>query len=91
MEVAQKTLYVITQLGKQDVEGSLSSCFGTNDRMLRYKRRNYLFYTDTFFGKKVISMLWFSMTQLFENGKGLLKVYGMKSEKEFLSYSEIIL
>ena len=47
-EAAQQTLEVTTQLNKQDVNASLSRRFGTNDRMLRYKRISTLFYTDTF-------------------------------------------
>ena len=45
-EVAQRTLKVTTQLNKQDVNPSLSRRFGTNDRMLRYKRILSLFYID---------------------------------------------
>ena len=48
-EAAQQTFEVTTKLNKQDVNASLSRRFGTNDRMLRYKRISSLFYTDTFF------------------------------------------
>ena len=53
--------------------------------MLRYKRILSLFYTDTFFSKQVISKRGFSMMQLFVSDKGFVKVYGMKSEKEFIN------
>ena len=64
-EAAQQTLEVTTQLNKQDVNVSLSRCFGTNYRMLRYKRILSLFYTDVLFNSKVISKRGFSMMQLF--------------------------
>ena len=82
-EAAQQTLEVTTQLNKQDVNASLSRRFGTNNWMLRYKRISSLFYTDTFFSSKVISKRGFSMMQLFVSDKGFVKVYGMRSEKEF--------
>ena len=64
------TLDVTTQLNKQDADVSLACRFGTDDRMLRYRRINSLFYTDTFYSKKVISKLGFSMMQLFVSDKG---------------------
>ena len=84
-EAAQQTLDVTTQLNKQYVNASLSRRFGTNDQMLRYKRISSLFYTDTFFSSKVISKRGFSMMQIFVSDKGFVKVYGMKSEKEFIN------
>ena len=82
-EDAKRTLDVTTQLNKQDADASLARRFGTNDRMLRYRRINSLFYTDTFYSKKVISKRGYSMMQLFVSDKGFVKVYGMKSEREF--------
>ena len=84
-EVAQQTLEVTTQLNKQDVNASLSRCFGTNNRMLRYKRISSLFYTDTLFSSKVISKRVFSVIQIFVSDKGFFNVYGMKSEKAFIN------
>ena len=80
---AVNTLEVTTQLNRQSMDASLARRFGTNDRMLRYKRINSLFYTDTFFSKKVVSKRGFSMMQLFVSDKGFVKVYGMKSQTEF--------
>ena len=82
-EDAKRTLDVTTQLNKQDADASLARRFGTNDRMLRYRRINSLFYTDTFYSKKVVSKRGYSMMQLFVSDKGFVKVYGMKSEREF--------
>ena len=84
-ETAKRTLNVTTQLNKQDANASLSRRFGTNDRMLRYKRIDSLFYTDTFFSKNVVSARGFSMMQLFVSDKGFVKVYGMKSQSEFVN------
>ena len=82
-EDARRTLDVTTQLNKQDADASLARRFGTNDRMLRYRRINSLFYTDTFYSKKVISKRGYSMMQLFVSDKGFVKVYGIKSERQF--------
>ena len=84
-EVAQRTLDVTTQLNKQDADTSLSYRFGTNNRSLWYKRISSLFYNDIFFSKQVISKREFSMMQLFVSNKGFVKVYGMKSEKEYIN------
>ena len=84
-EVSQRTLDVTTQLNKQDADTSLSCCFGKKIESLRYKRISSLFYTDTFFSSNVISKRGFSMMQLFVSGKGFVKVYGMKSEEEFIN------
>ena len=71
------------QLNRQSVDASLLRRFETNDCMLRYKRIDSLFYTDTFFSKKVVSKRGYSMMQLFVSDKGFVKVYGMKSQTEF--------
>ena len=84
-EVAQHKLDVTRQLNKQDADTSLSCRFGTNNRSLWYKRISSLFYNDIFFSKQVISKREFSMMQLFVSNKGFVKVYGMKSEKEYIN------
>ena len=84
-EVSQLTLDVPTQLNKQDADTYLSRRFGKNDQSIRYKRISSLLYTDTFFIKQVISKIGFSVMQLFVSDKGFVKVYGMKSEKEFIN------
>ena len=48
---AWRTLQVTTQLNHQDADSNMSRRFGTNDRMLRYRRINSLFYSDTFHTK----------------------------------------
>ena len=69
---AWHTLEVTTQLNHQDADSNMSRRFGTNDRMLRYRRINSLFYSDTF-----------HTNQLFVLDKGYMKVHGMKSRKDF--------
>ena len=56
-EVTQRKLDVTAQLKKQDADTSLSRRFGTNNQSLRYNRISYLFYTNTFFRKQVISKI----------------------------------
>ena len=53
--------------------------------MLQYKRMSSMFYTDTFFSKKVVSKRGFSMMQLFVSDKGYVRVYKMKSQTEFVN------
>jgi len=83
-EEASRTLDVTSQHNRQSIDSSLSRRFSSNDRMLRYKRIDSLFYTDTFFSSKVVSQRGFSMMQLFVSDKGFVKVYGMRSQTEFL-------
>jgi hypothetical protein len=49
LESAQRTLEVTTQRRKNTPLESLTRNYSTNDRMLRYKRINELFFIDTFF------------------------------------------
>ena len=49
---AKRTIDITTQVARQDVNTSLSCNFGTNNRMLRYKRIASFFYTDCFFVTK---------------------------------------
>jgi hypothetical protein len=48
-ELAKKSLKQTTQLCRQGADNDLSRQFSTNDRMLRYKRIESQFFTDTFF------------------------------------------
>ena len=52
LATAKRTLKVTTQLNSRNPHSSLSRGFGTNDRMLRYRRINSYFFTDTFFVTK---------------------------------------
>ena len=46
------TINTTTQLNRQDINSNLSRNFGTNDRMFRYRRIKYFFFTDNFFVTK---------------------------------------
>ena len=80
---------VTTQLNNKDADSTLSRRFSNNDRVLRYKRLDSLFHTDTFYIKQVVSKQGFSMMQIFVIGKGFVKVYKMKYDKEFVKALKI--
>ena len=62
----------------------MSRNFGTNDRLLRYKRINTHFFTDTFFvGKGMTSARGFKCVQLFVSDKGFICMVPMVSKGEF--------
>ena len=80
---AKQTLEVTTQLSKQDADSTLSRNFGTNDRALRYRRVNSMFFMDTFLvTAKAKSARGYTMMQLFVSDKGFMKVYGMTSTSQ---------
>ena len=83
IETAWRTLEVTTKLRQQDT-GSLSRNFSTNDRMLRYKRINCAFFTDTYFVTgKTKSTRGNTMMQIFVSDKGLVYIMPIKSRGEF--------
>ena len=86
-EDAQWTLDVTSQHGNHPVNPQLSKNYGTNDRMLRYKRSKEYFYMDTFFstkkgGKSSRGNL---CCQLFVTDKGFLYVVPLKSKSKVMS------
>ena len=73
-----------TQLNWQNADNSLSRHFSTNDRMLRYKRINSTFYTDTLFATdKAKSTRGNKCCQLFVSDKGFVAVYPMETVSQF--------
>ena len=83
VETARRTIDVTTQLKQQDADGSLSRNFSTNDRMIRYRRINSHFFTDTFFiTNKAKSTRGNMCMQLFVSDKGFVYVVPMKSKGE---------
>ena len=83
---AGNTLKVTSQLNKQDADSTISRKFGTNDRMLRYRRINSHFFSDTFYATgSATSIRGYSCMQIFVSDKGFVKVYGMKSPSEFIN------
>ena len=84
--MAERTLQVTTQLNQNVENTSLERNLGTNDRMLRYRRIKSPFSTNTFLVTgKARSTRGFSCMQIFVSDKGFVKVYPMRSSKEFTS------
>ena len=83
---ASKCLKQNTQLCRGGADNDLSRHFSTNDRMLRYKRINSQFFTDTFFvGGDATSTRGNKCAQIFVSDKGYVKVYPMKSKGDFIN------
>ncbi len=73
-----------TRLCRQNADNTLSRHFTSNDRMLRYRRIQSAFYTDTMFAtKKAESLRKNSCCQVFVSDKGFVAVYPMQSQEEF--------
>jgi hypothetical protein len=86
LKAAERTLDVTTQNSKRTDDPTLSRNYGTNDRMLRYKRIDEYFFMDTFFATKKAGKSSRSNTccQLFVTDKGYVYVVPMKSKIEVL-------
>ena len=75
-----------TQLCRQGADNTLSRQFPTNDRMLRYRLINSVFFTDTFFvTAKGKSTRGNTCAQIFASDKGFVMIYPMQSKSMFLS------
>ena len=72
-----------TQLCRHNADNTLSRNLSTNDRMLRYRRLQSVFFTDTLFALKHKSTRGNVCCQVFVSDKGYVAVYPMKSQKEF--------
>ena len=72
-----------TQLCRHNADNVLSRQYTTNDRMLRYKRIQSTFYTDTMFANEHKSVRQYTCCQLFVSDKGFVAVYPMQSQNEF--------
>ena len=82
--VLVKVLEQSTCLQRVGHPNSLSRRLPTNDRMLRYRRIDSNFFTDTFFATaKGKSSRGHTCAQLFVSDKGYLSIYFMKSKSEF--------
>ena len=71
------------QLCQNNADNALSRQFTTNDRMLRYKRIQSTFYSDTMFALTHKSVRQFKCCQVFGSDKGFVDVYQMQPQKEF--------
>jgi hypothetical protein len=86
LETAERTLDITSQKSIRKEHPTLSRNYGTNDRMLRYKRINDYFFMDTFFATKKAgkSSRGHTCCQLFVTDKGFVYVVPMKSKSEVL-------
>ena len=83
-DLAQGAIDATTQLNRQSADNTLSRNFSTNDRMLRYRRINSTFYTDTMFAtSKAKSTRGNKCCQVFVSDKGFVAVYPMKTPSQF--------
>ncbi len=79
LDQAERTLDITTQTSVRTSDPKLSRNYGTNDRMLRYKRVNEYFFMDTFFATKKSgkSSRQNTCCQLFVTDKGFVYVVPM--------------
>ena len=85
-DLAKKTLSQTTQLYRQGADNDLSRQLSTNDRMIRYKRINSKFFTDTLFvTKKGKSSRGNTCAQLFVSDKGYVAIYPMKRKGDYVN------
>ena len=83
-ESAQDIVNSNTQFNRVPNEGSLSKRFSTNDRMLRYRRIQSYFFTDTMFVTSAAkSTRGYTMLQVFVSDVGFLAVYPMEKKSDF--------
>jgi hypothetical protein len=83
-KIAKRTIDVTTQRVKRSQDPTLDRRYSTNDRVLRYKRLNTFFFTDTFFAtsKGGKSLRGNTCVQLFVTDKGYVCLIPMKKEAD---------
>ena len=73
-----------THLNRLNSDNNLSRHYSSNDRMLRYRRINSTFFSDTMFvHEKATSLRGYKCCQVFVSDKGYVAVYPMKRQEEF--------
>ena len=77
--LAEKAIKSNTQLRRQSKYNAISRNYTTNDRMLRFKRLESVFFTDTMFATKNKSTRSNKCWQVFVCDKSYVVVYIMKS------------
>ena len=88
---ARITLEVTSKLNHHDPDSGVYRKFGTNDHMLQYKRTITYFFFDTFQVTNIaLSIHGFTYMQPFVSYKDILKVYEMRSEKQFLQEIKLL-
>lgn len=83
---AEKTIQQTSQRSVRPQTSVLAKNYGTGDRMLRYKRINTYFFTDTFFATKKggKSTRGHTCCQLFVTDKGFIYVVPMRRRSDVL-------
>ena len=83
-ELAAKVIAQNTHLYRQGVETELMRRYPTNDRMLRYKRIQSNFFTDTFYvTAEAVSSRGNKCAQIFVSDMGFVAIYPMKTKGIF--------
>ena len=84
---AKRTIQATSQHSARPTDPTLTQNYGTNDRMLRYRRIHEYFYMDTFFATKHggKSSRGNMCCQLFVTDKGFIYVVPMKRKSEVMS------
>ena len=83
-DLAQGAIDSTTQLKRHNADNTLSRNFSTNDRMLRYRRIQSWFYTDTMFAtRRGKSTRQNTCCQVFVSDKGFVAVYPMRHQRDF--------
>ena len=81
---AERTLKVTTQLNRQSADSTLSRNFETNDREIRYRRIDSIFFTDAFFvTAKARSTRGNICAQIYVSDKAFMDVHPMRDVKSF--------
>ena len=78
--LAKEAIERNTQLRRQSKDNTLSRNYRTNDRMLRHKRLESVFFTITMFATKYKYTRGNKCCQAFVSDKGYIAVYPMKSQ-----------
>ena len=81
--LAEKAIERENQIRRQSKDNPLSRNYTTNDRMLRHKRLQSVFFTDTMLAYKHKFAKGNKCCQVFASDKSYIDVYPMKSQDEF--------
>ena len=82
-ELTSKYIEKSTQLCKHNSDNSLSRKFSTINIMLRYRRINSVFFTDTLLAQTTPSTCGNKYAHIYISEKGLVMIYLMKYQSEF--------
>ena len=81
--LAEKAIERNAQLSRRSKDDAMSRNYTANDRMLRYKRLESVFFSYTMFATKHMSTRGNKCCKVFVSDKGYVAAYPMKSQDEF--------